>query len=78
MGNKYLYFCIGGLAGFGLGLFVGKCECDRLEIERDELDLRNKCLAAEYEIAKLYGDNLKETNEILTNLLLREKKNEEP
>lgn len=78
MDNIYLKICIGGLAGFGLGLIVSKHERDRLEAERDELDLRNVCLTAECEIANLCADNLKETNELLINLLLQEKENEEP
>lgn len=77
MGNTLFKIFIGGLAGFGFGLFVGKYERDRLEAERDELDLRNTCLTAECEITNLCNDNLRATNELFTNLLLQ-KENEEP
>lgn len=76
MGNTLLKIGIGGLAGFGLGLMVSKYKIDKLEAERDELDLRNTCLTSEYEIAQRVNDNLRATNELFTNFLLQEKENE--
>lgn len=80
MDKTLLGFFMGGLAGIGLGLFVGKCKIDRLEAERDALEaerdtleLRNKSLKSECEIQEMVNDNLRATNELFTNLLLQEK-----
>lgn len=77
MNKTLLKICVGGLAGIGVGLFVSQHKIDQLEAERDELELRNKCLSADCEITKMCNDNLRETNKLFTNLLLQENKNEE-
>ena len=77
MNKTLLKICVGGLAGIGVGLFVGKHKIRQLEAERDNLELRNKCLTANCEITQACIDGIKESNEILTNLLLQENKNEE-
>ena len=77
MNKTLLKICVGGLAGIGVGLFVGKHKINQLEAERDNLELRNKCLAADCESMQRCNDNLRETNKLFTNLLLQEKDTEE-
>lgn len=77
MNKSLLKICIGGLSGIGVGLFVSKHKIDQLEAKRDELELSNKCLEANHEFTQICIDNLKANNELLTNLLLQERKTEE-
>lgn len=73
MDKTLLGFFMGGLAGIGLGLFVGKCKIDQLEAERDTLELDNVTLKSICELRERENDNLRATNELFTNLLLQEK-----
>lgn len=63
--------CIGGLIGLGIGRLVGQREIDKLEIERDDLLLHNKCLEANNEFLEMRCDNLKASNELFSNLLMQ-------
>lgn len=76
MDDKWLKLGIGGLVGIGLGLIVGRHKIDRLEAERDTLELSNECLKSELEITKRNNDNLKAAKDLFANLLLQEKEDE--
>ena len=67
---------VGGLVGIGLGLFVGEYKREQLEMERDALELSNKCLTAKCEILQKYGDNMRANNELYKNLLLQQEDEE--
>lgn len=70
--------CIGGLIGIGIGTLVGQYEIDKLETERDDLLLRNKCLKATNDMLDMECDVLKENNKLFANLLTQTiDKNEE-
>lgn len=75
-GKWLLGFGIGGLVGIGLGVIVGNYEIDRLEAERDSLELQNECLKSDLEITKMTCDNLKAAKDLFANLLLQEKEDE--
>ena len=77
MNKMSLNICLGALMGLGFGLMISKHKCDQLEIERDTLELRNQCLESSQKLLHIECDNLRETNELFSNLLMREKENEE-
>ena len=77
MSKMSLNICLGALVSLGFGLMIGKRKCDQLEAERDVLELQNKCLESNQEFMQIECDNLKETNDLLTNLLMREKEKKE-
>lgn len=77
MNKTLLKIGVGGIAGIGLGLFIGKHKIDKLEAERDMLETKNTCLESDCESIKRCNDNLREANKLFANLLLQGKENEE-
>lgn len=77
MSKNSLEYGLAALVGLGFGLIISGRKIDRLECERMELELHNKCLEADNEILQRHGDNLREANKLLTDLLMQEKGNEE-
>lgn len=73
MNSTLLKFCVGGLAGVGLGLIIGKYKLDQLEAKYDELELQNICLTSNCELLQMNNNNLKEVNKLYCNLLLQDK-----
>ena len=55
MSKNSLEYGLAALVGLGFGLIISRRKIDRLECERMELELHNKCLEADNEILQRHG-----------------------